>query len=221
MEVLLTYKANNRGKGDPFLSLLPVGLGYINALSENGVIIQDCQPVQLQLAGCCTNYGLRPTRYPGVSQFTHNRFESLRLAKMAKEANPACFVVFGGPHATHRSREILSRYPAVDAVVLGEGEETFAELADSLASGTPLQEIKGLALRNNGAIVQTPARSPLADLDALPLPAAFFDNALGVDTCRQLEFIITSRGCPAFCKFLLIAPILGKGSPLSLTKVNC
>ena len=32
MEILLTYKAGDRGARDPFTSLLPVGLGSINAL---------------------------------------------------------------------------------------------------------------------------------------------------------------------------------------------
>ena len=88
--------------------------------SESGVIIPGL-PTCAATVGMMLHRLWLPSRPDilGISQFTHNRFESLRLAKMAKEANPACFVVFGGPHATHRSHEILSRYPAVDAVVLG------------------------------------------------------------------------------------------------------
>ncbi len=214
MEILLTYKAHGKGSRDPYTALLPVGLGSLNALlrkeghrskianlsryswQEIGRLLADETPALL-----------------GVSQFTHNRFESLRLARMAKEANPECFVVFGGPHATHRFHEILSRNNAVDAVVLGEGEETFCELVRSqmYQGSRDLSGVRGIAFRSGGAIVTTPPRPPVADLDTLPLAAACFDDALGVDIHRQLEFVITSRGCPASCSFCSSPKFWGKG----------
>ena len=73
---------------------------------------------------------------------------------MAKEANPACFVVLGGPHATYRFHEILTHNPAVDAVVLGEGEETFVELVNCLAIGsTDISGVKGIAFRRDGRVI--------------------------------------------------------------------
>jgi anaerobic magnesium-protoporphyrin IX monomethyl ester cyclase len=213
MEILLTYKSHGKGSRDPYTALLPVGLGSLNALlrkeghrsrianlssfswQEIGRLLADETPALL-----------------GVSQFTHNRFESLRLARMAKEANPECFVVLGGPHATHRFREILSQNNAVDAVVLGEGEETFCELVRGLIQGRrDLRGVRGIAFRSGGDIVSTPPRPPMEDLDALPLAAACFDDALGVDIHRQLEFIITSRGCPASCSFCSSPKFWGKG----------
>jgi radical SAM superfamily enzyme YgiQ (UPF0313 family) len=147
----------------------------------------------------------------GVSQFTHNRFESLKLAATAKKVDPACFVVFGGPHATFRAREILAKNRAVDAVVLGEGEETFLDIVGSLAARErPLESIRGIALRSGTDVLLTPPREPLANLDNLPLPAAYLDNAFAVDTQRQLEFIITSRGCPAACRFCSSPRFWGK-----------
>ena len=120
-------------------------------------------------------------------------------------------MVFGGPHATHRAREILAANRAVDAVVLGEGEETFLELAGYLAAGnTSLENIRGLALRRGNDVLLTPSREPLADLDNLPLPAAYYDNSFAVDPRRQLEFIITSRGCPAACRFCSSPRFWGK-----------
>ena len=47
-------------------------------------------------------------------------------------------------------------------------------------------------------------------MDSLPLPAASFENAIGVDVRRQLEFIITSRGCPASCSFCSSPRFWGK-----------
>jgi radical SAM superfamily enzyme YgiQ (UPF0313 family) len=139
----------------------------------------------------------------GIAQFTHNRFAALRLAELAKRMNPRCHVVLGGPHATHRSRELLTAFPYVDVVVLGEGEETFLELVRQLQRGgnRDLTAIPGLVCRHRDEIIVTPPRPPIADLNALPSAVSCYSDAIGVDVRRQVEFIITSRGCPAACRF--------------------
>ena len=204
MEILLAYKANAGAARDPFTSLLPVGLGYINAsLRTKGFLSKVANFSRFswrEIAGHLTD---QPPAILGISQFTHNRFDSLKLARLAKEINPSCLVVFGGPHATHRWHDILSRNVSVDYVVLGEGEETFCELAESLLreQGNRPGSVRGIAYRLSGSIATSPPREPLADVDALPAPAAFYDGFIGVDIHRQLEFIVTSRGCPASCRF--------------------
>jgi anaerobic magnesium-protoporphyrin IX monomethyl ester cyclase len=211
VRILLAYKAHAGGATDPYTSLLPVGLGYINAVLRTAGLRSVI--ANLSNSGWKEIESLLKSERPdilGVSQFTHNRIESLRLAAMAKKMNPRCFVVFGGPHATHRYQEVLARNRTVDAVVMGEGEETFLELAGCLMKGTPLEQVRGIALRNGNEIVCTSPREPLVNLDALPNPAAFYANAIGVDLHRQLEFIITSRGCPAACRFCSSPRFWGK-----------
>ncbi len=203
LRILLAYKAHAAGASDPYSSLLPIGLGYINGLLRAQGF--HARIANLSKIGWQEIRALLKRERPhilGVSQFTHNRFESLRLASLAKELDPSCLVVLGGPHATHRAREMLSGSNAVDAVVIGEGEKTFLDIAICLTTkDRSLASIKGVALRKGGDILFTPPRQPLADLDSLPQPAPFYDNAIGVDILRQLEFIITSRGCPAACRF--------------------
>ncbi|HLO26802.1 MAG TPA: radical SAM protein [Geobacteraceae bacterium] len=214
MEILLAYKSHAGGAKDPYTSLLPVGLGYINAVlrgkGHKSRVANFSSMNWREIAGCIA---ATPPAILGVSQFTHNRFDSHRLARLAKEINPSCFVVFGGPHATHRFQEVLSLHDAVDAVVLGEGEETFSELAGTLArnGAKGFDAVRGIAYRKAGSIAVTPPRVPLEDLDSLPLPAACFDDAVGVDVHRQLEFLITSRGCPASCRFCSSPRFWGKG----------
>jgi radical SAM superfamily enzyme YgiQ (UPF0313 family) len=204
MEILLAYKTHSGGARDPHTSLLPIGLGYINAmLRKEGYRSKVANFSRAAWREIAEYIAGRPPAILGVSQFTHNRFDSLRLARLAKKINPSCFVVFGGPHATHRFREILSQNDSVDAVVIGEGEETFCELVRCCAENrrNELDSVRGIAFRNAGSIMMTPPRAPLDDLDALPLPAACFDDAIGVDAHRQMEFLVTSRGCPASCRF--------------------
>src|SRR5689334_13062538 len=100
MKVLLAYKSDPAGARDPFTSLLPVGL-----VSLSGVLLREGHQVTLanfsqlgwdKVRGHLIK--LKP-RLLAISQFTHNRHESLRLAKLAKELDPGCCVVLGGPHA--------------------------------------------------------------------------------------------------------------------------
>lgn len=204
MDILLAYKTHSEGTRDTYSSLLPVGLGYINAFLRS----KGYRSRIANFSGCSWHkisrlIAAEPPSVLGVTQYTHNRFESLRLARLIKELNPGCFVVFGGPHATHRYKELLSQNLEVDAVVLGEGEETFTALMECLMlhRDESLNEVQGIAFRTPQGITVTAPRPAIAALDTLPFPAAFFEDALGVDLHRQLEFLITSRGCPASCSF--------------------
>jgi anaerobic magnesium-protoporphyrin IX monomethyl ester cyclase len=211
VRILLAYKAHAGGAADPYTTLLPVGLGYINAVLRTAGFRSVI--ANLSKSGWKEIESLLKSERPdilGVSQFTHNRIESLRLAALAKKLNPRCFVVFGGPHATHRYQEVLARNRTVDAVVMGEGEETFLDLVGCLMKGAPLEQVRGVALRNGNEIMRTLPREPVVNLDALPIPAAFYANAIGADLHRQLEFIITSRGCPAACRFCSSPRFWGK-----------
>ena len=212
MRILLAYKSRHNGSTSPYTSLLPVGLGYINArLRREGY---QSRIANLSNIGWKQTEELLRAEKPtilGISQFTHNRLESFRLATSAKKLDPGCFVVLGGPHATHLAREILTGERSVDAVIMGEGEETFLDLAETLKSGVrSLERVGGIAIRRGWEVEFTSPREPIANLDLLPVPARYFDDAIGVDPRSQLEFIITSRGCPSACRFCASPRFWGK-----------
>jgi len=223
MKVLLAYKSDPAGARDPFTSLLPVGL-----VSLHGVLLKDGHEATLANFSQ-VGWGkvrahlerLKP-RLVGISQFTHNRGESLKLARLAKEVLPGCLVALGGPHATHTAEATLQKNAAVDCVVLGEGEETVRELVAALAGGGELAAVAGIAWRDSAAVRFTPGREAIADLDALPFPGELAGDTIGVDYRRQLEFIITSRGCPASCLFCSSPLFWGRGvrfrSPASMVR---
>ena len=214
MKILLAYKAHAAGSRDPHTSLLPIGLGYINAVLRK----KGFRSRLANLSGFSWQEAARfiaaekPSVF-GISQFTHNRFESLKLARLVKEQCPDCCIVMGGPHASHRYRQLLSQNRCVDIVVIGEGEKTFSQLIGSLAAGgdTRLGAIKGIAFREGTGITVTAPQPPITVLDDLPFPAACFDDAIGVAPRQQLEYIITSRGCPASCSFCSSPLFWGKG----------
>ncbi|SNB46345.1 radical SAM protein [Geobacter sp. DSM 9736] len=204
MRVVLAYKANREGKDDPYTSLAPLGLGYLQ-----GVLISaghHAVVANFSRSGWPAIRSFLRESAPDVvaiSQFTHNRFESLRLADEVKRQNPKSFVVMGGPHATSRYRDILASTSNVDAIVLGEGEDTLREVVDALSksSSPSMHDIRGLAFLEGRSVAVTPRRPPLTDMDLLPVPAISLVQSWGLDLRRQLEFITTSRGCPAACRF--------------------
>jgi anaerobic magnesium-protoporphyrin IX monomethyl ester cyclase len=212
MKILLAYKCHPEGAADLHTSLLPVGLLSLAALLQ-----QRAYRVTLaNFSGFSwdrVRQVLRQERPSvlGISQFTHNREESLKLARVAKELDSGCFVVLGGPHATHAGPELLAGHREVDAIVLGEGEETLDELVAALAAGRDLQQVAGLVYRRGSELLRSGPRPAIADLDALPLPAAVEFPSIAVDFRRQLEFIITSRGCPASCLFCSSPLFWGRG----------
>jgi radical SAM superfamily enzyme YgiQ (UPF0313 family) len=212
MKILLAYKCHPEGATDLHTSLLPVGLLSLAALLHQ-------RGYQVTLANL-SGFGWERVRQVlrqecpsvlGISQFTHNREESLKLARLAKELDPGCYVVLGGPHATHAGPELLSGHPEADAIVLGEGEETLQELVAALTAGRDLQQVAGLVYRCGSEILRSAPRPAIADLDALPLPASVDFPSIAVDFRSQLEFIITSRGCPASCLFCSSPLFWGRG----------
>lgn len=199
--VLLAYRCQYGGRNDFYTRQMPVGLGTINAvLRASGFDARLANFSRFTWRQVrATVYEFRP-RILGISLFTFNRGAALKLAEEARSVDPQVFVVVGGPHATHLAEHVLDRHPAVDAVAVGEGEETMLELSRAIRDGRNLALVAGLVLRTPGGLVRTPARLPVPELDGIPHASAHYES-YGVDRMAQFEFLITSRGCPARCTF--------------------
>ncbi|CAA7624210.1 conserved hypothetical protein [Candidatus Terasakiella magnetica] len=113
------------------------------------------------------------------------------LAELIKSIHPAAKVVIGGPQATALPVESLHHLPAVDLVVVGEGEETFLEILERMEAGESLDGVAGTAWRQDGRVVQGPCRAYIDDLDSLASPHDYFTTRI----------FMTSRGCPMKCTF--------------------
>ena len=116
------------------------------------------------------------------------------------------FVVLGGPDpANHVDRYLAA---GADAIVIGEGEVTLAELLAARPGTGPadLSGIAGLAFRDaDGHVVRTLPRANLPDLDAQPFPdREAIDLDRYVSTWREHHgrgsvSVITARGCAYTC----------------------
>lgn len=142
-------------------------------------------------------------RLIGISTFTDSIREAMQIARSAREELPDVPIVLGGPHATFCYEEILSQEPAVDFVVLREGEATLIELIEHLRDpgALPLSEIRGLAYRSGARVGCNEPRPYLTHLDSLPLPPMhLIRSGLDDEEVRTLDFL-SSRGCPGQCIF--------------------
>ena len=127
------------------------------------------------------------------------------LDLMKREFGPHISVYGFYPTIIHE--EILKACSAVDSVVLGEPEMTFAELAHALETRSCTSEIKGLALRDPYGGIRYERREPIADIGALPFPA----RTEGMYKIPEVN-IQGSRGCYGRCVFCYINPFYGRPS---------
>ncbi|WP_305043233.1 B12-binding domain-containing radical SAM protein [Geoalkalibacter sp.] len=165
---------------------LPWGEGLYRACAER---IAAARPEVVAFGAQCTTYP--PT---------------LRIAQEVRRLLPAARILVGGHNASFVARETLERFPWVDAVVRGEGEETFRELLDTWARGWAPQGVAGLSWRDGNRVVDNPDRALLADLDALPLPDYSLAPALeryrrACGLTRSIAILEVGRGCPHQCVY--------------------
>lgn len=149
----------------------------------------------------------RPT-YVGIGMSTLMLGEGLAAARAAKALGARVFL--GGPHPTVDADGILAR-PFVDAVVIGEGEDTVIDLLAAWEEGTERPVPGAIVRAAGGALLRGPARPGIRDLDALPLPAwDLVDMDAYLAAWGQLDSfrpglrgvnISASRGCPYECSF--------------------
>jgi len=206
MKVLLIYPYFLESRPDPAdVAPCPIGLYWVAAaLVEQGH--------QVEILNWFTQEMLPPSledffrdRRPdliGFSVLNANRWGAVEIARIARQVVPAAKIVFGGVGATCLWRHLLEQHPEIDGIVLGEGERTLVNLAERWATGESggLDGIAGLAWRRDGVPHAVEPAAPIADLDALPLPARNFSY-------RHLSL---TRGCPWDCRFCGSPEIWGR-----------
>lgn len=163
-------------------------------------------------------------RRPGIIGLASNLMTKINVLEMMRSAKQrGSTVVVGGPDPPYYAEEYLRH--GADVVVIGEGEQTLAELIPALQrEETPqLGSIAGLAfLDADGVLQRTPPRPHLPDLDALPLPDRERINLQQyLQTWRRHHgmssvSLITARGCPyrcTWCSHSVFGNSLRKRSP--------
>lgn len=153
----------------------------------------------------------------GIGTLTSHYGWTKRFAALCKSVNPTAPILVGNTLGTSVPKVLLEKTD-VDYCVLGEGDIAAVELLAALEMGTPASEVKGIAYKANGQVVETEERDTIRDIDRIPFPdwdifevseylAKSHQHVLQSDQLplprEQMVSmpVTTARGCPFTCTF--------------------
>lgn len=216
MKALLVHPhgSNWMGSGKDITTIFnlmpPIGLLSIAAFLETKgmeVEILDCYGAPASVEAHAADILARNPDVVGFSCTTSSFLEGYAIAERLKELNPDLRIVFGGAHACSVGPSLLDSFPAVDYLVIGEGEVTFAELLS--AGFRNVESIPGIGYRQDGKGTLSAVRENIPELDSLPFPA--WHRLPGYPRRYNLPLfsypkapntsVISSRGCPYQCSY--------------------
>ncbi|MGD0449789.1 MAG: radical SAM protein [Candidatus Bathyarchaeia archaeon] len=151
--------------------------------------------------------------------FTCQIEHALEISSLAKDVDSSILTVVGGPHVTVMPKEFLDVAKNVDIAVIGEGEYSMLEIAKHFEGKKQLQEILGIAYRQNGEVIVNSSRPFITNLDELPYPAYDHVNMEQYLSPKKIGYrsfqnraisMITSRGCPYNCCFCSVHLHMGR-----------
>ena len=217
--------------------LPPLGLAYIGAVLEKigiEVKIFDCLAEgwdeRVDAGNGMINIGTSFTEIEAIiraygpdivgvnSLFTTQRKNAHEIYALAKKVNKDIITVAGGAHSTAMPELVLSD-PHVDFVVLGEGEDSIAQLVSFLEGDAGISTLDGIGHKIHGKIEVIPKTRFIESLDSIPFPAyhllnmeRYFGLAASHGPRKKKRFspIVTSRGCTAGCSFCSAHKVWGK-----------
>jgi len=227
--VFLLFPPNRLYKETMKLVFPPLGISYIASVirDEVEVAIMDAQAEgfyneielddQFMIYGSSYDDILRRIEafapdIVGISCLFSSIFPVVReLCQRIKKLNPDIITITGGTYPTFCAEELLAKEPALDIIVLGEGEYTMRDIILALRRDGDLSEIDGIAWKEDGKVRVNPKTQLIENLDEIPFPAR---DLLPMDLYPKINIphsfsakhryntpMITSRGCPCRCTF--------------------
>lgn len=209
--ILLIVKSNvkNRDAADNFylppLGVMSIGTylemhGYHVEVIDQSVSIVSAQDIMNKIVE------LNPI-YVGISAYTENFNDSLKLCRYIKRKRPITKLVIGGPHVSLVKNVKLN---GVDFIIRGEGEIASLELAEAIRTKEKLisySEIEGLIYRGDEReSIINESRKPMNDLDVLPfIKRKYIQRSLE----SYFVTISSSRGCPGKCIYCAAPKMAG------------
>jgi anaerobic magnesium-protoporphyrin IX monomethyl ester cyclase len=180
-----------------------LGLGYLAATLERGgyrVKIFDFEADREAILDAVQELDPVLVGFSLIFQSYITWFGS--LVRYLRDNGVSCHFIMGGHFPSLSYQRTLELIPEIDSVARFEGEDTLLELADCLGTGRDWHGVDGLAFKQGEAIVTSPMRHLIKDLDTLPYPVRTFEKntILG----RTATPLLASRGCARTCSFCSI-----------------
>jgi len=137
---------------------------------------------------------------------------AITVGRAVKAKYPGLPIILGGWHPSILPQQTLE-CPYVDAVVVKQGELTFLEIINRLATGESLKGVGGALTKENGAITLNPPRThtPVAMLPSR-MPGYDLIDYERYYRSTNLRWVMytTSHGCPYNCSYCSNAAVYGR-----------
>ncbi|WP_042349140.1 B12-binding domain-containing radical SAM protein [Bacillus massiliigorillae] len=178
-----------------------LSIRYLKAYAEPEYTIELAEyTIKDPVINIVTDLHSRKPDVIGFSCYIWNIEETIKVVHMLKKINPELIIVFGGPEVTYDIEDWLERLPDVDYFVLGEGETTFKQLLDYIDGQEAIENIYGIAYKENDKQVIRLQKDKL-NLKNIPSPYHFEEDRSELG--KRVVYMETSRGCPFSCQFCL------------------
>ena len=208
MKNIYMVQASNTYTGNSFkAAYLPYAVGLLVACAfEDEQIRENYSFRRFVFTRENTDSVVRNLEAPdfiGFSNYVWNTKYNLNLAEKIKKEYPECKILFGG-HNVPPDNSFLEKYPFIDFLIHGEGEDAFTALLKELISDEPsFESVPNLSYRVNenenrcnSIKIQTRTDYPSPYLEG------YFDYIFRENPDMQLDAILeTSRGCPRDCAY--------------------
>ncbi len=189
----------------------PLGILYISSYLQKAKVEHDVfDSTFSSFEALCQQILEKKYKQIGIYANMLTKLNVLKLITFIR-SNPdlkETTIILGGPDVRYNTESYIAK--GADMIILGEGEETMADLVSTL--NTPfnpfLDKVKGIAFKNYfGKIVYTEEREKIKEVDQLPFPnrsridikkyLSVWKNRHGVNALS----VSTQRGCPYTCKW--------------------
>ncbi len=132
----------------------------------------------------------------GVTVYNQTVELAYEICEDLKKKLPNSYICVGGYAPTYHAEEILKEAKFIDFAIRGEGEFSFLELVNNLGQGKSINNVKGLAYRNEkDDVILNERHDYIEDLDILP----FGSRELLLQD--GLTLVCSTRGCVRNCFF--------------------
>lgn len=145
----------------------------------------------------------------GFRCLTPERHNVVHMLKLIKNIDKNIITILGGPHPSILFKQMLTHYPEIDFIIIGEGEYTLLELVEAIKKKKDYRKIPGIAFLKDGIVVQTKKRESIKNIDTIPPPVFEYDITKQKIKNNKI-FINTCRGCPRDCTFCSSNTIWGR-----------
>jgi radical SAM superfamily enzyme YgiQ (UPF0313 family) len=136
----------------------------------------------------------------GFSSSTIDFKINLDYARYIKKRLPGSFIIFGGPHATFYSEEVIKN-DCINAICIGEGYEAIVEIANKIQEDKHPIRINNIWIKVGSNLIKNPTR-PKYDINKLPMPdyELYYDKYPKLKNKKTKQVYIV-HGCPYKCTF--------------------